>query len=215
MKAPAVPIPFAGSVLTDYRHVCAFFSSPQEEYRTLLPFVLEGLKRGERAYHVLCSAHREQHLERLISAGIDVIAAQRSSRLEVATVEDTYLRGGRFSPAAMLTLIQETLRSGTALGFSLTRLIAHVAEKILEDWSNAEPWIKYEAQLNEVLSAFDDPVICVYDTNLISGSIAVDVLRTHPVAIIGGLLYENPFFVEAREFLRELQRRDNPSHERG
>src|SRR5258708_33452961 len=29
MKAPAGPIRFAGSVLTEYRHACAFFSSPQ------------------------------------------------------------------------------------------------------------------------------------------------------------------------------------------
>ncbi len=50
MRATAAPIPFDGSVLTDYRHVCAFFSSTQEEYDTLLPFVIDGLKRGERAY---------------------------------------------------------------------------------------------------------------------------------------------------------------------
>ena len=36
MKTTAVPIPFAGSILTDYRHVCAFFTSPKEEYQTLL-----------------------------------------------------------------------------------------------------------------------------------------------------------------------------------
>lgn len=31
---------------------CAFFNSPEDEYDTLLPFVREGLDRGERAYHV-------------------------------------------------------------------------------------------------------------------------------------------------------------------
>jgi hypothetical protein len=83
----------------------------------------------------------------------------------------------------MLALIGETLKAGTALGFPLTRLTAHVAEKILEDWSNADEWIKYEARLNEVLPAYDEPVICTYDTNLITGTIAVDVLRTHPLLL--------------------------------
>jgi hypothetical protein len=73
MKATAAPIPFAGSVLTEYRHACAFFSSPQEEYVTILPFVLDGLQRGERAYHVLRSPYREKHLEELRNAGIDVV----------------------------------------------------------------------------------------------------------------------------------------------
>ena len=54
------PIRLAGSMLGRYRHVCAFFSSPQEEYETLLPFVRDGLERGERAYHVLPSRYREE-----------------------------------------------------------------------------------------------------------------------------------------------------------
>src|SRR6266404_3924603 len=136
MNATA-PIPFAGSMLRGYRHVCAFFSSPQEEYDTLLPFVRDGLDRGERAYHVLPSQYREEHLAQLRSAGIDVAAAQRRRQLEVATPQETYLRGGRFNKDAMLTLIQEALKTGATLGFPLTRLIAH-AETVLwhpEDWS--------------------------------------------------------------------------------
>jgi hypothetical protein len=205
LKRPGEPIPFAGSVLTNYRHVCAFFRSPEEEYNTLLPFVLDGVKRGERTYHVLRSEQREPHLQRLRGAGIDVSAAQQHRQLEVAIVEETYLRGGRFDPDAMLGLIEETLKGGAALGFPLTRLIAHVADRILEDWSNADEWIKYEARLNEVLPAYDDPVICTYDTNLITAPIAVDVLRTHPVAIVGGLLHENPFFASPHAILSQFQ----------
>jgi MEDS: MEthanogen/methylotroph, DcmR Sensory domain len=205
LRTRGEPIPFAGSVLTNYRHVCAFFRSPDEEYNTLLPFMLDGLGRGERAYHVLRSEYGDQHLQRLRGAGVDVPAARQRGQLEVAIVEETYLRGGRFDPDAMLALIEETLKAGTARGFPLTRLIAHVAEKILEDWSNADEWIKYEARLNEVLPAYDDPVICTYDTNLITGTIALDVLRTHPVAIVGGLLHENPFFVSPHAILDQFQ----------
>src|SRR2546425_846324 len=81
MKATATPIPFAGSMLGTYRHICAFFSSPQEEYDTLLPFVRDGLERGERAFHILPSQNREDHLEHLRSAGIDGTATQRRRRV--------------------------------------------------------------------------------------------------------------------------------------
>ena len=53
MNTSSLPITFAGSTLGRYRHICVFFSSPQEEYATLLPFVRDGIERGERAYHVL------------------------------------------------------------------------------------------------------------------------------------------------------------------
>src|SRR5215469_14648344 len=125
MKTSTAPIPFAGSTLGRYRHICAFFSSPEEEYATLLPFVRDGIERGERAYHVLPAQYRQEHLEQLRSAGIDVTTAQQRHQLEVATPEEVYLRGGGFSKDAMLATIQEALKTGPTLGFPLTRLIAH------------------------------------------------------------------------------------------
>jgi hypothetical protein len=35
----------------------------------------------------------------------------------------------------------------------------------------------------------------------------MDIMRTHPMVIIGGILQENPFFVPPDEFLQELRQR--------
>ena len=37
--------------------------------------------------------------------------------------------------------------------------------------------------------------------------IVIDVVRTHPMVIIGGILQQNPFFVHPDEFLQELHER--------
>ncbi len=42
------------------------------------------------------------------------------------------------------------------------------------------------------------------------GEVVVDVMRTHPMIIIGGILQENPFFVPPDEFLRRLWERRRP-----
>jgi hypothetical protein len=96
-------------MLRQHRHVCAFFNSANDEYGTLLPFICEGISCGHRAFHVLPSKHRREHLDRLTAAGVDVAATQNSGQLEVAASEDTYTRGGRFNKEAMLALIQEVL----------------------------------------------------------------------------------------------------------
>jgi hypothetical protein len=210
MTTSSEPIPFAGSTLCGYRHVCAFFSSPQEEYATLLPFVRDGIERGQRAYHVLPAQYRHEHFDQLRGAGIDVTAAQQSRQLEVATPEEVYLRGGHFNKDAMLTFIQEVLKTSITLGFPLTRLIAH-AEAVLQDGSKANEWVEYEARLNDVLPRYDDPVICTYDANLLNGTIVVDILRTHPAAVIGGRLYENPFFSPPKEFVAQILERNGKS----
>ena len=185
MKASPALIPFAGSTLQ---------------------FVRDGLERGERVLHLVRSQYRDEHLERLRGAGIDVATAQQRGQLEVAIPEETYLRGGRFDKEAVLITVQGALKKGTALGFPLTRVIAH-AETVVEDWSNLDDWIEYEAQLSEMLPRYDDPVICTYDARLLNGSLAVDILRTHPVAVIGGRLYENPFYVPPHEFLEQVRLR--------
>jgi hypothetical protein len=61
--------------------------------------------------------------------------------------------------------------------------------------------VAYEALLSGQLQGYDDPVVCTYDTTRFGGPIVVDVLRTHPVAIIGGVGQENPFFAPPAEFM--------------
>lgn len=46
MKRVAAPTSFAGSQLGEARRVCAFFSSDDEEYRVLLPFITDGFECG-------------------------------------------------------------------------------------------------------------------------------------------------------------------------
>jgi hypothetical protein len=41
----------------------------------------------------------------------------------------------------------------------------------------------------------------------------MDVLRTHPLVIIGGFLHENPFFVPPDELLGELRARDGSTRQ--
>ena len=46
MCSSAAPIPFAGSMLREHRHVCAFFCSANDEYNTLLPFICDAWIAG-------------------------------------------------------------------------------------------------------------------------------------------------------------------------
>jgi hypothetical protein len=84
-------------------------------------------------------------------------------------------------------------------------MVVH-AETAVDDWSSANEWVEYEMRL-DVLPNYDDPVICTYDVNLLNANLAVDILRTDPVVIIGGVLVENSFFSRPEELLRELRRR--------
>ena len=68
-------------------------------------------------------------------------------------------------------------------------------------------FLEYEARLNHLLARHDDAVICNYDLSKFSGSVAMDIMRTHQLVIIGGLLQENPFYVPPEQFLDEMRQR--------
>ena len=68
--------------------------------------------------------------------------------------------------------------------------------------------IEFEARANFIHPKHAHIVICVYDTAKFGGDVLIDILRTHPMALIGGMLQVNPFFVPPAEFLAELRSRD-------
>jgi hypothetical protein len=148
----------AGSTLERSRHVCAFFHTPDEEYRVLLPFMVEGLQRGERAFHIVDPAMRADHTRRLEAGGVDVVATEQRDQLEIRVWDEAYLREGHFDQNAMLSLIQQVLEDGPRLGFPLTRLVAHM-EWALEDRPGVDDLVEYETRLNYLLPRYHDPVI--------------------------------------------------------
>jgi MEDS: MEthanogen/methylotroph, DcmR Sensory domain len=200
------PIPFAGSQLSESRHVCAFFNSEEEEYRVLLPFIEDGLKAGQKAVHVVTPHQRDHHLQRLATAGIDVSTTQASGQLELRTTTETYLTNERFDQDRMLASF-ERLASGNAVGgFPFSRILCHM-EWVKDLGSNVDDVVEFEARVNDVWQRHDDVVVCTYHLSHFGGDAVIDILRTHPMVIIGGILHQNPFFVPPQEFLAELRQR--------
>lgn len=199
-------VTLAGSPVTQRCHACAFFHDREEEYRLLLPFVKEGFEHADKIFQIVDGRHRDERLRRIGALGIDVARAERDGQLEVRSWEQAHLREGRFDQYAMLSLVEEVLGSGKR-EFGFTRFWANM-EWSLEDFPGTDDIVEYETRLNEVTARFEDAVICTYDLSRFGAAVVMDILRTHPQVIVGGILQENPFYVPPQEFLEELQTRN-------
>lgn len=206
MKRTAAPIRFAGSTLDEQRHVCAFFNNDEDEYRVLLPFIKDGFDCGDKAVHVVNPDQQHDHVRRLASVGIDTTAAQRSGQLELRTNTDTYLRDGHFDQDRMLGVFEQLANDIAEEGFPLGRIVCHM-DWAAEGRSQVDNLVEFESRVNEVWRRRDDAVICTYSLAKFGGDTVIDIMRTHPMIIIGGILQQNPFFVPPEEFLRELRDR--------
>jgi hypothetical protein len=134
-----------------------------------------------------------------------VEAGERSGQLEVRHWADAYLKDGYFEGERMIRILEEVVE-GNREKYGLTRLMGNM-EWALETAPGVTDIVEYEAKLNLVLPKYPDPVVCIYDLNRHSGSVVMDILRTHPLVIVGGVLQDNPLYVRPEDFLDELRQR--------
>ena len=198
------PIRLGGTTLGRHRHICAFFNSPRRPLSGSAPVHQRGLRRrGKgRAHHRSAPPSRPHRTTSTI--GIDATAAQEDGRLDLREWSDAHLRDGLFNQDRTLRLIDGIRQRSAEDGFPRIRFVTHM-EWALEDPSAVEGLLEYEARAN--LVPCEDPVVCAYDLSKFGGDVVVDVMRTHPLILIGGILQENPFFVPPDQFLQELRER--------
>ncbi len=173
-----------------------------------MPFITEGFERGEKAVHILDPQRRADHISRLAAAGIDSMAAQQSRQLELHEWSEVHLQDGFFDQDRTIHLIANIRRRSIDEGFPRVRFVTHM-EWAVESGTDLDALLEYEASTN--LRPLEDPVVCAYDLRKFRADAVVDVMRTHPMIIIGGILQLNPFYVPPEEFLRSVRERKDRS----
>ena len=203
MSTRPLGMPLAGSHLCKARHVCAFFHSADDQYSVTLPYISDGLAAGDKAIHIVNPSLRGEHVHRMESFGIDTAQARDTGQLELHDWSDTFFSEGDFDADRMLAQLATVLAASREQGHLLTRFVAH-AEWALDPRAGLDKLIEFEARVNLMWPEESDAVICAYDLARFSGDTVIEVLRTHPMMIVGGILQENPFYVQPQEFLENL-----------
>ena len=166
----------------------------------MLPFMAEGFEAGDRLINIIDQKDRAERLSRLKSAGIDVERAERSGQLELLPWEQAHLVGGRFDQHRMLAALEGEAASGNG-HYPRTRLWSN-QEWLLEGVPGVEDAVEYEARFNHIWPKTNNVYVCVYDANKFSAKMMLQMLRTHPFAIIDATMRKNEFYVQPEQILR-------------
>lgn len=193
----------AGPRLEAGDHVCAFYRKESERDDILVPFLLDGLKAGDRCTCVVDSCTPAEVLERL-GMSMDVDAYVADHQLEVLHSDETYFATGEFLPERMLKFWAAKARSATGdgegYGFAFVRNIGDMT------WAHRDrPGVgelaSYESALNRVMSDQPQVNLCLYDLTRCSAELVMDVLKTHPKAMLGSMVIDNPYYLDPDEFV--------------
>jgi hypothetical protein len=183
----------AGVDLAPGDHVCAIYLGRQERDDIVLPYLRAGLRDGDKCLCIIDSSPLGDLLDR-IGDKREIERYMASKQLEIHTASEAYLRKPPFSTEAMLDYWEATvgtaMRSGT-YGFARVTGEMPCEMRLLPDRTE---FFRYEGALNWFAPRYPQAILCLYDLERFGGGFLVDLLRTHPKLLMGGLILENPHF---------------------
>ncbi len=183
-------------------HICAFYRGRQDRDDLLIPYLEEGIRNGEKCICLVDSSGPEQIWD---SLHCDHPApGAEAPQVEVLRSTESYLRNGRFDTDEMIDWLTENVTAAlTADGFPLVRAAGEMSWA-LRAFPGVGELFYYESQLNKYTARIPQQVLfCMYDLDRVSGSMVIDAMRTHPRVLVGGLLFENPYYVDPDQFAQE------------
>ena len=181
-------------------HLCYLYGTEEEHRAVLTPFLRQGLERGEKVVYIVDARTAKTIRGYLQDNGLGVEPYLARGQLVILTRDDAYMREGVFDPEGMIALLRAETEQALAEGYPALRVTGEMTWA-LRGLPGSERLIEYEAKLNEFFPSSQCLAICQYDRRRFDPAVLLDVLRTHPIAVIGTELYNNFYYMPPVELL--------------
>ena len=181
-------------------HLCQIYETEEEHRKLLTPYLIQGLRNNEKVFYIVDTHTAEVILEYLNSEGFDPNPYLDSGQFSIITRNESYVKEGNFDPDRMIELLRSETEKAIKEGYGALRVTGEMTWA-LRGLPGSEKLIEYEAKLNDFFPGSKALAVCQYDRNQFSPEILLNILKTHPIAVIGTEICDNPFYVPAKAFL--------------
>ncbi|MHC4131225.1 MAG: MEDS domain-containing protein [Planctomycetota bacterium] len=181
-------------------HLCCIYETEQQHRALITPFIRKGLHRNEKVIYIVDARSAEDILDYLRENGLEIEKYLRTGQLMILSAAESYMREKVFDPDGMISLLKAETEKALQEGYSALRITGEMTWA-MRGLPGSERLIEYETKLNRFFSANKCLAICQYDKRRFEPRILLDVLTTHPIAIIGTKLYENFYYIHPESLL--------------
>ncbi|MBI1910938.1 MAG: MEDS domain-containing protein [Deltaproteobacteria bacterium] len=186
-------------------HLCLIYESREEQFAAVIPFIRIGLEKGEKCIYIADDNTSAQVLGEMIKGGINTDAVIKSGALSMLTKKEAYLKYGYFNADWMVQYLKKAAEGAKSAGYSALRVTGEMTW-VLGNEPGSEQLIEYEAKLNYHFPENDVLALCQYNRARFRPEIILDVIRTHPIVIYGGMVCRNFYYVPPDELLKPEQK---------
>src|SRR6202035_2710238 len=107
-------------------HICSIYESRGEQLAVSVPFIIDGLARGERCCYIVDDSTIEEVVQALTAAGVDVEHERQRRALQIVTRQHICLSIGEFVPQALSDFLRHAEAEALADGFSGLRQVGEM-----------------------------------------------------------------------------------------
>jgi hypothetical protein len=185
-------------------HLTLIYEGREEQFATAVPFVQQGLERGDRCLYLADDNDEETVARAMREAGIDVEAAVESGLLSIQSASDIYLDGdGELDAEEILAYLDETVTEAIAeQGHEHVRITGEMTW-VLNGEEHFDALAEYERKLNHFYPGKDVTGLCQYNRERFPARVLHDVIRSHPQVVYEDTLSQNFFYTPPERFLDE------------
>ncbi|MGE3578344.1 MAG: MEDS domain-containing protein [Vicinamibacterales bacterium] len=182
-------------------HLCPVHDNLLEQTAGAVAFIAAGLRSGERCLYVANDSPFDELVRQFSLLGVDVAQEVAKGSLKILTKHDVYLRWGKFDAHAMLDYLAACEAAAVADGYAGLRFQGEMTWA-LDANLEGDRLIEYEAMLNEFLATHRAIIACHYLRPRFDPALIHDLLVTHPLVAISGMVCPNPYYQPPELVLR-------------
>ena len=184
-------------------HICGLYENENERDEIIFGFLNAGLKAGD--LQLYCPVERtvdEFYTEFEENCPACRNKMRSSENMLISTAKELYYPEGIFDPWHMDEALNKIFLESQNKGKRNVRATAEMAWA-LEAIPGVEHLMAYEARLNYFIPDKPWISICMYNVNKFDGATIMNVLHTHPFAVSGGVITQNPYYIDPDKWLAE------------
>jgi hypothetical protein len=189
-------------------HICQLYSKVTEIPSVTARLLRVGLSSDEKCMFAAAPSQVKELREELYKLQVDVNALIESGQLVLYEDREPLLSSGkRFDPYFLLSLHQTFIAQALREGWQAVRISIDLTW-LTKDIASPEQILKYEAASDAVFTFQNAPIIALmhYDHSKLIPSLVVELLKLHPISVVGKYIKRNPFYLNSEQYMLKILR---------
>jgi hypothetical protein len=189
-------------------HICQLYSKVTEIPGVTARLIRVGLSLSEKCMFAAAPAQVKEFREELLKLQIDVDAVIEAGQLVLYEEREMFLANGkRFDPYFLLSSHQTFIAQALREGWQAVRISIDMTW-LTKDIATPEQILKYEAASDAVFTFQNAPIIALmhYDHSKLVPSLVVEMLKLHPIAVVGKYIKRNPYYLNSEQYMLKILR---------